>query len=281
MDTPLSERFAFGKNWATFLEGISDGKIQQAMESLMSEFGQDLTGKSFLDIGCGSGLFSLAARKLGARVISLDFDPDSVHCAQRLKATFFPDDNLWSIYQGSVLDQSFITSLGTFDIVYSWGVLHHTGQLWLAMDIAASAVAAGGMFFISIYNDQDGYSKRWRRVKRLYVTSPKPCKLMLVVAVLVFLQAKSTITQMLRLKSPLAYWKSLRPTTRGMSYWTDLVDWVGGYPFEVAKPEAVFDFCYRRGFDLIRLKTCGGGAACNEFVFIRKRRVETTPARVY
>jgi hypothetical protein len=58
-------------------------------------------------------------------------------------------------------------------------------------------------------------------------------------------------------------------SSRGMSRWHDLVDWVGGYPFEVARPEAVLDFVRERGFTLERLTTCGGKLGCNEYVFVR------------
>jgi 2-polyprenyl-6-hydroxyphenyl methylase/3-demethylubiquinone-9 3-methyltransferase len=54
-----------------------------------------------------------------------------------------------------------------------------------------------------------------------------------------------------------------------MSRWHDLVDWVGGYPFEVAAPEFVFDFYRERGFSLIQMKTCGGGLGCNQFVLVK------------
>jgi 2-polyprenyl-6-hydroxyphenyl methylase/3-demethylubiquinone-9 3-methyltransferase len=47
----------------------------------------------------------------------------------------------------------------------------------------------------------------------------------------------------------------------------DLIDWVGGWPFEVSTPEEVFNFYRRRGFQLEALKTCAGGLGCNEFVF--------------
>ena len=52
-----------------------------------------------------------------------------------------------------------------------------------------------------------------------------------------------------------------------MSFWQDLIDWVGGYPFEVSTPEQIFDFYRARGFTLPRLHTCGGSLGCNEFVF--------------
>ena len=62
---------------------------------------------------------------------------------------------------------------------------------------------------------------------------------------------------------------SRRENERGMNRWRDVVDWVGGFPFEVASPERVFDFYRARGFELERLITCRGGHGCNSFVFRR------------
>ena len=55
-----------------------------------------------------------------------------------------------------------------------------------------------------------------------------------------------------------------------MNHWRDAVDWVGGYPYEVATPEAVLDFCRARGFELTAMRCGGVGLGCNEFVFDRK-----------
>src|SRR5205807_740046 len=114
---------------------------------------ESLAGRSFLDIGSGSGLFSLAARRLGARVRSFDYDPQSVACTRELRRRFYPDDADWQIEEGSVLDEGYVRALGTFDVVYSWGVLHHTGAMWRALAHAALPVAVGGKLFIAIYND--------------------------------------------------------------------------------------------------------------------------------
>src|ERR1700685_2678380 len=112
------ERFAFGENWQRFLSVLDDSRILEAEDSLRQMLQvQDLSGKRFLDLGCGSGLFSLAARRLGARVFSLDFDPHSVACASELRRRYFPDDEDWQIEEGSALDAAYLESLGRFDIV--------------------------------------------------------------------------------------------------------------------------------------------------------------------
>jgi 2-polyprenyl-6-hydroxyphenyl methylase/3-demethylubiquinone-9 3-methyltransferase len=232
---------------------------------------------TFLDIGCGSGLFSLAARRLGARVRSFDYDLVSVECAKELKRRLFPDDNDWTIDSGDVLDENYLRSLGQFDIVYAWGVLHHTGSMWEALENVAPRVKEGGKLFISIYNDQGKASRFWRILKKRYVHSSKPLKLVMVLGVGIYFEIRLFIARLIRLQDPLPFgrWKNQKKN-RGMSVWHDLVDWVGGYPFDVAKPEEIFDFYFKRGFQLLKLKTCAGGRGCNEFVFIKENQVKNS-----
>jgi 2-polyprenyl-3-methyl-5-hydroxy-6-metoxy-1,4-benzoquinol methylase len=266
-------RFRFGKNWARFLAVLDDERIAQAESSLkeMLEV-SDLRGRSFLDAGSGSGLFSLSARRLGATLVrSFDYDADSVACTRELKRRFYPDDAEWAIDQGSVLDPEYLAELGRFDIVYSWGVLHHTGSMWEALANVSDLVKPGGRLFIAIYNDQGRTSRRWRMIKRAYNRSPAPIKLGLVLAVGGYEVCRSALGRLLSLSNPLSVVGDLRSERRrGMSLWHDLVDWVGGYPFEVAKPEEVLDFCRVRGFVLQRLKTVGGGLGNNQFVLVRQ-----------
>jgi 2-polyprenyl-3-methyl-5-hydroxy-6-metoxy-1,4-benzoquinol methylase len=137
------QRFAFGRNWSRFLELLDERRIAEAEASLCAMLGvTDLHDRRFLDIGCGSGLFSLAARRLGAEVRSFDFDRQSVACAAELRRRYLPDDAGWRIEPGSVLDPEFMGALGTYDVVYSWGVLHHTGAMWIALERALARVAA-------------------------------------------------------------------------------------------------------------------------------------------
>src|SRR3981081_3303222 len=147
------ERFAFGKNWSRFLNVLEESRIVRAEESLREMLEVDtLEGKSFLDIGSGSGLFSLAARRLGARVHSFDYDAKSVACTQELRRRYFNDDPLWTVEQGSALDPAYLSALGKFDVVYSWGVLHHTGAMWRALDLVAKNVKPGGRVFVGVHN---------------------------------------------------------------------------------------------------------------------------------
>jgi len=167
--------FAFGENWARFLTSLSDAQIEEATRAVSTLVGRDLRDTTFLDIGSGSGLSSLAARRLGARVRSFDYDAQSVACTQELRQRFFPGDDAWTVAQGSVLDQPFLATLGQFDIVYSWGVLHHTGQMWHAIENAARLVRPGGLFIIGIYNFRGGRrgTAAWARLKRWYCTAPR------------------------------------------------------------------------------------------------------------
>jgi hypothetical protein len=238
-EVAAGERFEFGRNWTRFLELIDDTRIRQAEESLAAMLREStLDGKTFLDIGSGSGLFSLAARRLGARVHSFDFDT---------------------------------RSLGTFDIVYSWGVLHHTGRMWDAIHAATRAVAPGGKLFIAIYNDTGSQTERWRAIKRLYNRLPAALRPALALLTSAPDEGKALARAIVR-GTPREFvdrWSA--NNARGMNHWRDIIDWVGGYPYEVAAPEEIFEFCRTRGFSLVNLRCRGVGLGCNEFVFVRDR----------
>ncbi|TWT62306.1 class I SAM-dependent methyltransferase [Rubinisphaera italica] len=265
-------RFAFGKNWKQFLR-ILDGERLEKAEYSLKEFWPDQSQPlTFLDVGSGSGTFSLAARNLGAEVHSFDYDDDSVACTRALKARYFPDDPNWNVEQGSILDQQYLSSLGQFDIVYSWGVLHHTGQMWSALDNIIKMVKPGGLLVIALYNDQGWKSKFWKVVKQIYC-SGLPGRWLMNAIFIPFFLIGFLVSDLIRLRNPLARYHS-RHDARGMSVVTDIIDWIGGYPFEVATPEEVREFYSQRGFQLVQEKLTVG-LGCNEFVFCREPRGDT------
>ncbi len=257
------ERFEFGKNWKSFLKTLNDERIEVAIQSLKDMLEVDsLEGKSFLDIGSGSGLFSLAAKKMGAKVHSLDFDPNSVGCTKELKNRFFKNDPNWTIEEGSALDTKYISSLGFFDIVYSWGVLHHTGNMYLALDNADLPVKNGGLLFIAIYNDQGKRSKLWTRIKKTYCSGFLG-KMFILSIFLPYYLTRGLVEDLLRFRNPYKRYRDYKKQ-RGMQMIYDWYDWLGGLPFEVASVKQLFHFYQKKKYILQNIIT---GPGMNQLVF--------------
>jgi len=266
----MPRRFAFGRNWANFSEDLSVDQLLTAENSLVEKFGKNgLCQKTFLDVGCGSGIFSISALKLGARqVVAFDYDEFSVHATIQNCLKFRPDSYQdFEVFQGDILDENMITELQKFDIVYSWGVLHHTGDMKSAIRNASTLVADKGSFLLALYNDQGWRSTVWKYIKRLYVSSPKIVQTLLLVLCFVRLWLPTMFKDQINGHKNSTW--SKYSSRRGMSPWIDLRDWVGGYPFEVASPKFVVECVENLGFKLVNTKLVMDGLGCNEYLFVK------------
>lgn len=263
---PSTEVFAFGDNWLKFVRKVDASLIGEAKASLVKFMrGNKIRGKTFVDVGCGSGLFSIAAVLLGARkVVSFDVDGDSVKCTEHLREKFGFGERKLEVRKGSALNRSFLKSLGKFDIVYSWGVLHHTGKMWEAIDNTITLLKKDGLFYLAIYNKRTGFqsSEFWKVVKKTYLGGGSFTRFL--IECLYFVQF--CLVWATRGKNPLSVIKNWK-SRRGMDWHTDLVDWLGGYPYEFAKNEEIKTFVLKRGFRLVNSIDVKNGTGCNEFLF--------------
>jgi 2-polyprenyl-6-hydroxyphenyl methylase/3-demethylubiquinone-9 3-methyltransferase len=253
--------FSFGENWSKYVERLTDAKIEQATSSMVEAFApHELGGSRFIDIGSGSGLFSLAAHRLGAaHILSIDLDPESIACTAFLRSRA-GEPGTWQVVRGSVLDPAFLASLGTADRVYCWGVLHHTGAMWAALDAVLGLIGPGGVGCIALYN-------RPRRpglhmaLKRTYNRLPRVLRPLMAGAY--------ASAQLVRLattgQNPVRYVRSYSVTSRGMSFWRDVEDWLGGLPYEFAEPAEVEARVASRGFRVSRTVIRSPGAN-NEYL---------------
>jgi SAM-dependent methyltransferase len=249
--------FKFGENWASFSRGIDESRIVAAKQSLKKLFGEEaLANKSFLDIGCGSGLFSIAAAQLGARsILGLDVDPMSVATSQNNAAYWLKSPPAISFRQLSVLDADQMNKLGMFDIVYSWGVLHHTGNMKVALENAGQRVAPDGMLMIAIYN-KHWSSPLWKPIKWFYNHAGRwGQKVLIWIFTPIIFLAKWLVT----FKNPLKM-------QRGMEFMHNVVDWVGGYPYEYASISEMSVALEKIGFEMLTVLPAKVPTGCNEFV---------------
>jgi 2-polyprenyl-6-hydroxyphenyl methylase/3-demethylubiquinone-9 3-methyltransferase len=263
----MSERYGFGKNWATFIDtNFSTERRNIAKQRLLNFLKRpNLEGLSFLDIGSGSGLHSMAAFDAGAaRIHSFDYDEMSVRTTAHLRELAGSPSN-WRVERGDVLDSGYLQALGLFDVVYSWGVLHHTGAMWNAIDNAAGRVAPNGLFFIALYSSDVAMPSTdfWLDVKQRYNAADTIGKRRME---LWYLWRFGLDRNPLRLPVLLkqVYDKKRQ---RGMSYMTDVRDWLGGWPMEYAADQDVISTMQEKhGFKLVNIAT---GEACSEFLFAR------------
>lgn len=263
-------RFAFGQNWQEFLKQLDDKAIEKALNSLVKFLGTEgVKNKTFIDIGCGSGLFSYSAYLLGAsRIVSFDYDINSVNATKILWEKAGKPEN-WKIEQGSALDNEYLKNLGKFDIVYSWGVLHHTGNMYQAIENTAKMVSPNGTYYIALYNKIEGRfgTSLWYKIKKKYNSGGILTK-KLIEWVYIFIYY--ILAPLMSFKNPFKFMKEYG-AARGMNWRRDVTDWVGGYPYEDSSPGEIFTFVTEKfpNFKLVKMKTTSS-IGCNTFVFAVK-----------
>lgn len=264
-------RYQFGENWQKFItKNFSNERVDIARHHILRFMKMDnLNGLTFMDIGCGSGLHSLAALRAGAKsVIAIDYDENSVKAAKYLREHAGISD-CWSIRRGDVLDTEFMKSLESVGVVYSWGVLHHTGDLWSAMRNAAIPLKAGGLFYIAVYSANvqvDPPPDFWLEVKRRYMNSGRFRRVLMVLWYIWRFDMGCKILRVDRILTRVLSHKA----SRGMSYFTDIRDWLGGWPMEFARDEDVVAFAKKElSMDLVNI---AAGQANTEFLFRKTLR---------
>ena len=261
-ERPDSTRFSFGENWLKYLEEMPSSAPAQMAAYVADWLGADLSGRRMADVGSGQGLTSLCAYQAGAQIVSFDVDAASVEATRQLWDRAGRPDT-WSVVQGSILDPTFVGSLGSFDIVASWGVLHHTGEMWRALDAAAALVRPGGALWIALYH-RTYHSRRSLRLKRAYNALPNPGQ-----AAFRGVYAGAKLTKHLLIHQNLTALRQYG-NERGMTWRRDIADWLGGLPYEVASPGDVLARLQSQGFNLVRLHDALGEGANDVYLFRRQ-----------
>ena len=261
--------FAFGKNWASYAQLVTEARVQAAVDSLRKLIGGSLEGKSLLDIGCGSGLHALAALRLGAsEVVAIDIDSDSVATALQLLQSNAPRQG-WSVRSGSVFDLE-KNPPGVFDVVYSWGVLHHTGAMYRALRAAAALVAPGGQFIFALYR-WTPLCWLWKSEKRWYAAAGPTAQARARATYVALFRAVFALRRRGSFSGYLADYRQ----RRGMDFYHDVHDWLGGWPYESISPAQTDRFMTGLGFQRVRAFTAAGvnvglfGSGCDEYVYTR------------
>lgn len=265
----LDSHFEFGANWAEFSAYVDAKRLDDSVANLKRLMGRgSFEGEDWIDVGCGSGLSSVAAAKLGANVLAVDLDPKCVETTNFLAMKFGVVDRVnaqvWSVFDLGAEGKK-------FDVVYSWGVLHHTGDMDRAIMSCLGLVRSGGEFAVALYR-KTRLCWFWKIEKRFYKSAG--------IRTQRWTRFVYLLLRRLAFRIKGQDFKSYRDSyssSRGMKFEHDLHDWLGGYPYESISPSNLRKFVEEADFALVRqfiaterVKVGVLGSGCDEFVFRRK-----------
>ena len=258
VDNRTGITFSFGENWSEFNRAPSPHRVGSAAEDLREWFGVDnISGKTVADVGCGSGLHSMAFLENGAAsVTSIDVDPSSVAATKSLQSESVKAR--WSLGEGSVLDPTLPMQIGTFDIVYSWGVLHHTGAMWNAIRNCSQLCSENGLLMLAIYQGGHFFEDHLH-LKQQYNRAAQPERDRMI--------RKEAGVDDGRPLTELITSAELQKQ-RGMNIVTDAIDWLGGLPYETAIVSEILAFVIGLGFAPLKVMEENQGG-CSIFLFRR------------
>ena len=264
----MRNRFSFGANWTSFNFISGPQQLEYSKLHLENLIGtKSIANVKIIDIGSGSGLHAQSFLELGAKFVKcIDIDRESVQTTiDRLNAY---SADTWSVEIADILDIE-VVEREKYDVVFSWGVLHHTGNLFLALQNASNFCKPGGLLVLAIYR-KTWLCNFWKLEKRLYNNCPLFFRRIIDLA----FASLILIAKWILGTSPRTHIQEYSKR-RGMDFMTDIRDWLGGFPYESANPKQIENILADKGFFLlhsnIRKRQIGFfGSGCNEYVFQRR-----------
>jgi SAM-dependent methyltransferase len=136
---------------------------------------EELPGRTLLDAGCGNGELTRAVAEYGLEVVAMDFSRSVDGARRRLFEQGYPVSHRVHYLQGDVLVPPFLP--GSFDLVHSSGVLHHTPSTERAFRSVARLPRPGGKLYVQLYRRRENWV-HYTNVALRAVTTRLPMRLL-------------------------------------------------------------------------------------------------------